>query len=132
MKLKNLIIASILSVSVASANSDVMQKSMSLMAKGMNSIQTGFMHNNVESIREGVKLIEKGNALFSDKDVISKYLPKEKQHLINVAANQAKRISLDLSVLNLRLDEKEYINAANAYSDILNACSRCHSIVRKW
>ena len=36
------------------------------------------------------------------------------------------KISLDLNVLELNLDDKAFVNAANAYSDMLNACSSCH------
>jgi hypothetical protein len=52
--------------------------------------------------------------------------------MANVAENASKRIALSSSVLELNLDEKAYVNAANAYSDMLNACSSCHSIVRNW
>lgn len=131
MKLKNIFIAAILTVSVASAD-DVMKKSMSIMQDGMTQIQQGFLNNNEKSIRDGVELVQKGNALFSDVKVIKTYLPENKKHMINVAENQAKRISLDATVLTLNLDEKAYVNASNAYADIMNACSRCHAIVRSW
>lgn len=131
MKLTKLMLAGILSVSIASAN-DVMKKSMAMMEQGMTSIQTGFMHNNEALIREGLKLVKDGNAMFSDKKVIANYLPEKRKHMANVAENQAKRISLDVSVMELNLDEKAYIRATNAYGDILNACSKCHSIVRDW
>lgn len=131
MKISKLLIAGILTVSFANAQ-DVMQKSMSMMELGMTQIQQGFLNNNLELIKEGSKLVEQGNEMFSDKDVIVKYLPKNKKHMANVAANTSKRITLDVSVLNLNLDDKAYVNASNAYSDILNACSRCHAIVRNW
>lgn len=64
--------------------------------------------------------------------MIAKYFPKNKTHMLNVAENQAKRITLSLSVMNLNLDDKSYLNATNAYADVLNACSRCHAIIREW
>lgn len=131
MKLGKLLVAGILAVSFANAQ-DVMQKSMSIMEQGMTQIQQGFLNNNLTLIKNGAKLVEEGNAMFSDKEIIAKYLPKEKAHMVNVAANASKRISLDVTVLNLNLDDKAYVNASNAYSDMLNACSRCHSIVRNW
>ena len=78
------------------------------------------------------RLVKEGNDLFSDKKVISSYLPENKKHMANVAANASTRISLALNVLEVNLDDKAYVNAANAYSDMLNACSSCHSIVRNW
>lgn len=131
MKLGKLLVAGILAVSVASAQ-DVMQKSMAIMEQGMTQIQQGFLNNNLTLIRNGAKLVDEGNAMFSDKELIAKYLPKDKKHMANVAANASKRITLDVNVLNLNLDDKAYVNASNAYSDMLNACSRCHSIVRNW
>lgn len=131
MKFINILTAAVLTVSVASAQ-DVMQKSMAIMEKGMVEIQQGFLNNNVELIRSGTKLVREGNELFSDKKVIAQYLPESKKHMVNVAENAAKRIDLDANVLELNLDDKAYINAANAYSDMLNACARCHSIVRSW
>ncbi|QOG11709.1 hypothetical protein [Arcobacter sp. FWKO B] len=131
MKLTKIVLAGILSVSIASAN-DVMKKSMDMMEKGMTNIQIGFMHNNEALIRDGLKLVKEGNAMFSDKKVIANYLPEKKKHMVNVAETQAKRIALDANVLEVNLDQKSYMDAANAYSDILNACSRCHAIVREW
>lgn len=131
MKLTKLLIASSLLAVSLSAN-DVMQKSMSIMEKGMTQIQQGFLNNNLQLIKDGTKLVKEGNALFSDKKVISEFLPENKKHMVNVAENASKRIALDINVLELNLDDKAYVNAANAYSDMLNACSSCHSIVRSW
>ncbi|WP_428023672.1 hypothetical protein [Arcobacter sp.] len=131
MKLIKLALIATLSFGVANAD-NVMQKSMDLMDQGMTKIQKGFINSNIALIKEGAKLVNEGNALFSDKKVIKEYLPKDKKHMLNVAENASKRINLDLNVLNLNLDDKAYINASNAYSDMLNACSRCHSIIREW
>lgn len=83
-------------------------------------------------IKEGLSEIKKGNEMFSSKDVIAKYLPSDKKHMVNVAVNASKRISLDSNIIELNLDEKAYTKAADGYSDMLNACSRCHGIVRSW
>lgn len=131
MKLTKILIASIFCVSLANAD-DVMKKSMAIMEKGMTNIQIGFLHNNEALIRDGLKQVKEGNAMFSDKEIISKYLPATKKHMANVAENQAKRITLDASVMDLNLDEKAFMRASSAYADILNACSRCHAIVREW
>ena len=131
MKLVKLLITTTLFIASANAN-DVMQKSMSIMEKGMTQIQQGFLNNNLELIKEGTKLVKEGNTLFSDKKVISQYLPENRKHMANVAENASKRIALDINVLEVNLDNKAYVNAANAYSDMLNACSSCHSIVRNW
>ena len=100
--------------------------------KRNDSNSTRFLNNNLQLIKDGSKLVKEGNDLFSDKKVISSYLPENKKHMANVAANASTRISLALNVLEVNLDDKAYVNAANAYSDMLNACSSCHSIVRNW
>lgn len=46
MKLVKILVASALLVAAANAN-DVMQKSMSIMEKGMTQIQQGFLNNNL-------------------------------------------------------------------------------------
>ena len=131
MKLTKLLIASSLLALSLSAN-DVMQKSMTTMEKGMIQIQQGFLNNNLGLIKDGTKLVREGSSFFSDRKVISEYLPENKKHMVNVAENASKRITLDIAELETNLDNKAYINAANAYSDMLNACSSCHSIVRSW
>jgi len=131
MKLAKLLIASSLVVASLSAN-DVMQKSMSIMEQGMTKIQQGFLNNNLELIKEGTNLVNEGNNLFSDKKVIGSYLPENKKHMANVAYNASQRIALDVEELKINLNNKAYVNAANSYSDMLNACSSCHSIVRNW
>lgn len=131
MKLAKILISSALLFGIANAQ-NVMVESMDSMEKGMGQIQQGFLNNNVALINEGLELVKKGNALFSTKEVISKYLPENKKHMVNVAMNAAERINLDINVLELNLEEKAYVNATNAYSDMLNACSRCHAIVRNW
>jgi len=131
MKLGKLLLSSILLVGALNAQ-DIMQKSMYSMEEGMTKIQKGFLNNNVELIKEGSMLVKEGNKLFSETKVIKEYLPADKKHMANVASLSSQRIALDLNVLELSLDEKAYLNAANAYSDMLNACSKCHAIVRKW
>ncbi len=98
MKLIKLALIATLSFGVANAD-NVMQKSMDLMDQGMTKIQKGFINSNIALIKEGAKLVNEGNALFSDKKVIKEYLPKDKKHMLNVAENASKRINLDLNVL---------------------------------
>jgi len=131
MKLLKILAVVAISISISSAQ-DVMQKSMNLMEEGMSEIQKGFLNNSVELIQSGTKKVRKGNDLFSDKKIIAQYLPENKKHMVNIASNAAQRIKLDANVLELNLENNAYIDAANAYSDMMNACARCHSIVRSW
>jgi hypothetical protein len=131
MKLKSLLLAAVLSVTAANAN-DVMQKSMGIMQSGIEMVQYGFINNNSQMIKDGLAKIKEGNGLFSNPSTIKKYLPSNKSHMVNVAENASKRIYLDANIIELNLDDKAYTKAAEGYSDMLNACSRCHGIVRSW
>ena len=131
MKLSKILMAGILSVTFATAN-ETLTTSMNIMQKGIEQVQFGFINNNEQMVREGLKAIKKGNAMFSDSALIEKSLPANKKHMVNVASNASKRIVADATIIELNLDDKAYIKAAEGYSDMLNACSRCHSIIRSW
>lgn len=131
MKLKTLVLAAVLSASAASAD-DVMKKSMGIMQAGIEMVQYGFINNNAQMIKDGLVKVKEGNELFDDEKTIAKYLPNNKKHMVNVAENASKRISLDANIIELNLDDKAYTKAAEGYSDMLNACSRCHGIIRSW
>lgn len=109
-----------------------MKKSMNLMNHGMTDIQTGFMNNNLDMIKNGVVMVEEGNKLFSDLKTISKYMPDNKKHLSNTAKKHSDTIKQQINVLTGNLDKNAYLQAGKAYADMLNACSSCHAIVRNW
>jgi hypothetical protein len=131
MKISKILMAAVLSAGIASAN-DVMKNSMHIMQGGIEKVQFGFINNNADMIREGLVEIKKGNMMFSDEKVIAKYLPKDKTHTVNTALLASTGIGLDINIIEGNLDEKAYTKAAEGYSDMLNACSRCHGIVRSW
>ncbi|MEA3513449.1 MAG: hypothetical protein U9R37_07580 [Campylobacterota bacterium] len=131
MKLTKILIATFLAFGIVSAN-DTMTKSMKIMQDGIEKVQYGFINNNAEMIKEGLTKIEKGNSLFSDEAIIKKYLPNDKKHMTNIAVNSAKRIAADATIIGLNLEDKAYTKAAEGYADMMNACSRCHGLVRSW
>ena len=131
MKLTKILMAGILSVTIASAN-DVMKDSMAMMQSGIEQVQAGFINNSTEAIKAGLKQIKQGNSLFSKKEVIVKYLPSAKKHMVNSAVNASKRIHADTTIIELNLDDRAYTKASQGYSDMLNACSKCHGLVRSW
>jgi len=131
MKLTKILMAGILSVSFASAN-DVMTKSMNIMQQGIEQVQFGFINNNEQMVRDGLVQIKKGNAMFSSESLIKASLPNNKKHMVNVAENASKRITADATIIELNLDDKAYTKAAEGYADMVNACSRCHGIIRSW
>jgi hypothetical protein len=83
-------------------------------------------------IKGGVSEIQKANALFHNVDATKKYLPKDKQHMSNIAFNSAKRIDSASADLIKALNKKEYTKASQSYSEMVNACTACHAVVRGW
>jgi len=131
MKLRNLLIASVITVSSANA-SDELQLSMFKMEQGMNQIQTGFIHHNKDAIKNGIKMIDDGMKIYTKGNDFKKYLPEGKKHLSNVAKNSAKNVMASLNVIDANIDIKNVKKAARAYGDAMNACAKCHSIIRTW
>jgi CHAD domain-containing protein len=116
----------------AGAMADDLANNMSQMESGLSSVQKGFLYNSPELIKTGVNDIRKADALFHDMDATKKYLPKDKQHLANIAYNAAKRIDTASNDLLKSLDQKQYTKAHQQYSEIVNACTACHAVVRGW
>ncbi|HEX5710679.1 MAG TPA: hypothetical protein VFX68_04970 [Sulfuricurvum sp.] len=127
---KILALSALLSLS-ASAD-ETLISNMSQMEKGLSSIQKGFLYNTPVLIKEGVNEIKKSNALFHNLEMSKKYLPKDKQHMSNIAFNASKRIDSASADMIKALNKKEYSKAHQSYSEIVNACTACHAVVRGW
>lgn len=119
-------------LSLSAAADATLIANMSQMEKGLSSIQKGFLYNTPALIKEGVSEIKKANALFHNPDVSKKYLPKDKQHMSNIAFNASKRIDSASADMIKALNKKEYSKAHQSYSEIVNACTACHAVVRGW
>lgn len=119
-------------LSVGAAADDTLALNMSQMENGLSNIQKGFLYNAPALIKGGVNDVQKANALFHNMDITKKYLPKDKQHMSNIAFNASKRIDAASSDLLKALNKKEYSKAHQSYSEIVNACTACHAVVRGW
>ncbi|MFH0710627.1 MAG: hypothetical protein V2A75_10500 [Pseudomonadota bacterium] len=127
---KILALSALLSAGLAA--DETMILNMSQMENGLSNIQKGFLYNAPNLIQGGVSEIQKANALFHNVDASKKYLPKDKQHMSNIAFNASKRIDSASSDLLKALTKKEYSKAHQSYSEIVNACTACHAVVRGW
>lgn len=119
-------------LSAGAVADDTLAVNMSQMENGLSNIQKGFLYNAPALIKGGVSDVQKANALFHNMDVTKKYLPKDKQHMNNIAFNASKRIDGASADLLKALDKKEYSKAHQSYSEIVNACTACHAVVRGW
>ncbi|HZF70999.1 hypothetical protein [Sulfuricurvum sp.] len=131
MKMIKILALSALITSGAMAD-DTLALNMSQMENGLSNVQKGFLYNSPALIKGGVSEIQKADALFHDVDATKKYLPKDKQHMSNIAFNAAKRIDSASNDLIKALDKKEYSKAHKSYSEIVDACTACHAVVRGW
>lgn len=131
MKMIKIIALSALISGAVMAN-ESLALNMSKMENGLNNVQKGFLYNTPALIKEGVKEIHNANALFHDSEATKKYLPKEKQHMSNIAFNASKRIDKASSEMIAALDKKQFSKASQSYSEIVNACTACHAVVRGW
>jgi len=105
---------------------------MSQMESGLTKVQKGFLYNNPIQIKEGVAEIHTSNLLFHNMEETKKYLPKDKLHMGNIAFNASKRIDKATAELLKSLDKKQFSKASQSYSEIVNACTSCHAVVRGW
>lgn len=105
---------------------------MAQMENGLSQVQKGFLYNNPLWIKNGVTEIHTANLLFHNMEETKKYLPKEKQHMGNIAFNASKRIDKASADLVKFLDKKQFSKASQSYSEIVNACTMCHGVVRGW
>ncbi len=131
MKMIKMMALGALLAGAATAN-ETLVLNMSKMESGLNNVQKGFLYNTPALIKEGVKEIHNANALFHDSEATKKYLPKDKQHMSNIAFNAAKRIDKASADMLGALDKKQFSKASQSYSEIVNACTACHAVVRGW
>lgn len=131
MKLLKLLLASLTLTAALSAN-DVLAKNMIEMETALNTIQKGFLYNSPDMVKSGIKQIETTNDIFNNQKATAKYLPKNKKHMANIAFNASKRMDSAAEEMKAYLDNKEYSKAFASYSEILNSCNACHSVVRGW
>lgn len=129
---KTLILAGLFSAGLMASDTTVLMATMAKSESGLLNIQKGFLYNSEPMIRNGIKEVRSANKLFTNLDETAKYLPKDKQHMKNVAYNASKRISSAVDEMEIYLATKEMGKAQHAYSDIVNACSACHAVVRGW
>ena len=102
------------------------------MENGLANIQKGFLYNNIDLIQSGVEQVQKENTIYHDRAVIRSILPENKKQMENLALITSKRIENATDEMKTYLALKQMKKAHNAFSDIVNACTDCHTLVRGW
>ncbi len=134
MKRSTLLLASLSLISLlhASEVEKINTMAMLSMENGLANIQKGFLYNNTELIKNGVDQIQKENASYHDRNVIRSILPENKKQMENLALITSKRIANATDEMKSYLALKQIKKAHSAFSDIVNACTDCHTLVRGW
>ena len=113
---------------VAASNTTI-DATMSLMEKGMNTIQKGFFYNSKELVLEGIEVVDSANKIFETVDTKDFTKGNRADQVIsNIHGNLAK----DLKALRKSTESNKFGSAAEKYGKVVNDCIACHSVVRGW
>jgi len=102
------------------------------MENGLANIQKGFLYNNMKLVQEGIDQVEKENSTYDNRNAIKSFLPEGKKQMENLAFISSKRIENAAKEMKYYLSANQPRKAHNAFSDIVNACTDCHTLVRGW
>lgn len=102
------------------------------MENGLANIQKGFLYNNMKLVQDGIDQVEKENSTYDNRSVIKAFLPEGKKQMENLAFISSKRIENATKEMKYYLSVNQPRKAHNAFSEIVNACTDCHTLVRGW
>lgn len=102
------------------------------MENGLASIQKGFLYNNLDLIKKGLDQVSKENMVYQDPKIITSILPESKKHMKNLALSTSKRIENSADEMKVFIELGQIKKAHNSFSDMINACTDCHTLIRGW
>jgi len=105
-------------------------KNMQNMETALATIQKGFLYNNINVVKNGVKDL-KTTALHTE-SFIKEGVNNEGFNTLVYAKKQAKDITELADNILLTFEKGDKYNAANNYLQILSKCLSCHQTVRSW
>ncbi|SFV67336.1 hypothetical protein MNB_SV-12-512 [hydrothermal vent metagenome] len=108
---------------------------MQKMAQAMEDIQTGFFYNNLDIVKDGVKVLKKTivkirpiKSEVETTDIYEKWLNNSRAMTNKIERKITKRAT---DVEN-RFKDGDPVQALQAYSKITQQCMKCHVELRKW
>ena len=113
-------------ISSASASSDL-YSNMSLLERGLNNIQTGYLYDAPEILAAGVRALVDANDALSAEDMRST-LPKG----ASTAAvdNLTRSMERNIIALQNAIQTNNTPKAVDAYSAVVRDCIACHIAIR--
>ena len=126
--MKKVILALVACSVLSIANETTIDATMKLMQQGMNQINTGFMLNSKEDIKQGLTTLENSNSIFTRVDVAS----FTNSNKVTVTKNINENLDTHLKALKKAINNSQYSEATTEYGKVLNQCVACHSTIRGW
>ncbi len=108
---------------------------MQNMAKAMEEIQTGFFYNNLDMVKDGVKVLKETivkvrpiDSEVNNKDIYEKWI----NNSLKMTNKIKKKITRKAVDIEDRFKAGDAVQALQAYSKITQQCMKCHIQIRKW
>jgi cytochrome c556 len=105
-------------------------KNMQEMETALSTIQKGFLFNNLNVVKNGVKDLKV--TTMHTESFIKEGVTKEGFNTLVYAKKQAKDITELSSKILISFEKGDRYAAANNYLQILSKCLSCHQTVRSW
>lgn len=103
---------------------------MQQMETAMSEIQKGFLYDNVNVVKNGVKHLKV--TIAHTESFIKEGVNKEGFNSLVYAKKQAADIEGLADQILLTFEQGDKYNAANNYLRVLSKCLTCHQTVRSW
>jgi len=105
-------------------------KNMQEMETALATIQKGFLFNNINVVKNGVRDLK--TTTMHTESFIKEGVNKEGVNTLAFAKTQAKDITALADKIVDTFEKGDRYNAANNYLQILSKCLSCHQTVRSW
>ena len=132
-KMKKALLLSILASGVLFAQEYIQpdrMKNMQEMETAMAVIQKGFLFDNVNVVKNGVKDLK--NRMDHTESFIKEGVDKEGFNTLVYARKQAKDITALADKILATFEKGDRYGAANNYLKVLSKCLTCHQTIRSW
>jgi len=105
-------------------------KNMQEMEIALSTIQKGFLYNNINVVKNGVKDLK--DRVNHTESFIKEGVTKDGLNTLVFAKKQAKDIAALADKIQVSFEKGDRYNAAGDYLRVLSKCLSCHQTVRSW
>jgi len=105
-------------------------KNMQDMELAMSTIQKGFLYNNLNVVKNGVKDLKR--TVSHTESFIKEGVSKKGINTLVYAKKQTDSITVLADEILASFEKNDQYNAANGYLQVLSKCLSCHQTVRSW